>query len=79
MSDFSFVCSRYASSNPLTIVTFVDNQGRTLWRVSRSSLKPSQLEMAHGMQILISHILLLVVLWSCAGICLGCHEDVSDC
>jgi len=57
--------------------TFVDNQGRTLWRVSRLSLKPSQLEMAHGMQIFISHILL--VLWSCAGMCLGCHEDVFDC
>ena len=58
--------------------TFVDNQGRTLWRVSRLSLKPSQLEMAHGMQIFISHIL-FVVLWSCAGMCLGCHEDVFDC
>jgi hypothetical protein len=78
MSDFSFVCFRYASSNPLIIITFVDNQGRTLWRVSRSSLKPSQLEMAHGMQILIPHILLLV-LWSCAGMYLGCHEDVFDC
>ena len=79
MSDFGFVCSRYASANrPLIIVTFVDNQGRTLWRVSRLSLKPSQLEMAHGMQIFISHIL-FVVLWSCAGMCLGCHEDVFDC
>jgi len=79
MSDFGFVCSRYASPNrPLIIVTFVDNQGRTLWRVSRLSLKPSQLEMAHGMQIFISHIL-FVVLWSCAGMCLGCHEDVFDC
>jgi hypothetical protein len=56
-------------SYPLIIVTFVNIQGRILWRVFRLNSKPSQLEMGHGMDIFISHtcsfsvIMCLCVFW----------------
>jgi hypothetical protein len=49
---------------PLIVITFVDNQGRTLWKVSQLSLRPSQLVMVHGTKILSYLILFYCSLFS---------------
>ena len=54
--------------SPLIIVSVVENQGKILWRVARLSLKQSQLEMAHGMQIYIYN--------PSTFMSFGCHERV---
>lgn len=57
---------------PLIIVSIVENQARILWRVARSSLRPNQLEMAHGMELFVSHALSLVPFsWSCTHVLVG--------